>query len=166
MHQISKSISNTSEKRNLSRLEIKEQIENLGRKCYIYACDLGDKGSVSETIHEILTNPSITSKIDILLNAAGIQRRVAAEDYSQETYEEVMQVNMGATFTLCREIGKYWITNGIKGAIINTASLASFQGGVNMAGYAVSKGGVAMLTKALSNEWAMHGIRVNALAPG
>ena len=65
-----------------------------------------------------------------------------------------------------REVGKKWIEDGIPGRIINVASLASFQGGVRMAGYAASKGGIAMLTKALSNEWAKHGIRVNAIAPG
>lgn len=75
-------------------------------------------------------------------------------------------MNLGAAFTLCREMGKYWIKNGINGSLINTASLASFQGEVRMSGYAVSKGGIAMLTKALSNEWATHGIRVNAIAPG
>ncbi|CRG82730.1 2-deoxy-D-gluconate 3-dehydrogenase [Talaromyces islandicus] len=148
--------------RDLSQTETKEQIEKLGRRCSTYACDLELKDSVSRVIREVLSN----HEIHILLNAAGIQRRVSAEDYDQETYEEVMQVNLGATFTLCRETGKYWIKNGIKGSLINTASLASFQGGVRMSGYAVSKGGIAMLTKALSNEWATHGIRVNAIAPG
>lgn len=102
----------------------------------------------------------------LVVNAAGIQRRLPAAEYSQLAYDEVMQTNVGATFTMCREIGNYWIESGVKGSITNTASLASFQGGVRMAGYAVSKGGVAMLTKALSNEWAIHGVRVNAIAPG
>lgn len=105
-------------------------------------------------------------KFEILVNAAGIQRRADATEYTQELLDEVMQVNMNSPFAICREVGKKWIENGIPGRIINVASLASFQGGVRMAGYAASKGGISMLTKALSNEWAKHGIRVNAIAPG
>jgi len=78
----------------------------------------------------------------------------------------VITVNLSSAFLLCRDIGKYWIENKIKGVIINTASLATFQGGINMAAYTASKGAVGQLTKALSNEWAPHGIRVNAIAPG
>jgi 2-dehydro-3-deoxy-D-gluconate 5-dehydrogenase len=81
-------------------------------------------------------------------------------------YDEIMQVNLRATFILCRDMGKYWIENNIKGRIVNTASLATFQGGINMAAYSASKGAVGQLTKALSNEWLPHGIRVNAIAPG
>jgi 2-deoxy-D-gluconate 3-dehydrogenase len=100
------------------------------------------------------------------VNVAGIQRRSAAEDFAQDIYDEIIQVNLSATFSLCRDTGKYWLDNNIKGSIINTASIATFQGGVGMAAYATSKGGVGQLTKALSNEWAIKGIRVNAIAPG
>lgn len=111
---------------------------------------------------------TVTAEHDfqILVNVAGIQRRIAAQDFPQEVYDEVLQVNLGATFTLCRDAGNHWLQHGINGRIINTASLASFQGGINMAAYAASKGGVNQLTKALSNEWASRGIRVNAIAPG
>ncbi|KAH8693239.1 hypothetical protein BGW36DRAFT_437165 [Talaromyces proteolyticus] len=126
--------------RNVSQTETQNQIENLGRKCFIYAADLEIKDEASKVIPEIFSR----HKTDILVNAAGIQRRFAAVDYSQETYDEVMQVNMGSTFRLCRELGKHWIANNIKGVIINTASLASFQGG------------------ALSNEWAIHGIHTRS----
>ena len=105
-------------------------------------------------------------KIDILLNAAGIQRRFPATEFTQEIWDEVINVNLNSVFVLCRDMGKYWIENKIKGVIINTASLATFQGGINMAAYAASKGAVGQLTKALSNEWLPHGIRVNAIAPG
>ena len=83
-----------------------------------------------------------------------------------ETWDEVMNVNLSSVFLLCRDMGNYWIENSIKGVIINTASLATFQGGINMTAYTASKGAVGQLTKALSNEWAPHGIRVNAIAPG
>jgi 2-deoxy-D-gluconate 3-dehydrogenase len=74
-------------------------------------------------------------------------------------------------FTLCRDVGAYMLTrtpnsSGHRGSIINVASLVSFQGGLTVPAYAAAKGGVAQLTKALSNEWASKGINVNAIAPG
>lgn len=140
----------------------KAGIEAAGRKCHSYQCNLLDKEAVADLI------PTVTKdhKVDILVNVAGIQRRAAAEDFSWETFEEVMQINLAATFVLCRDIGKYWIENKIKGKIINTASLATFLGNLRMTVYAMSKGGVGQLTKALANEWAEKGINVNAIAPG
>ncbi|GMF73340.1 hypothetical protein AFCA_003271 [Aspergillus flavus] len=84
---------------------------------------------------------------------------------------QVLQVNLSTIFTLCRDIGAYMLTrtpdsSGHRGNIINIASLVSFQGGLTVPAYAAAKGGVAQLTKALSNEWAAKGINVNAIAPG
>jgi 2-deoxy-D-gluconate 3-dehydrogenase len=82
----------------------------------------------------------------------------------------VLQVNLSTVFTLCRDFGAYMLTrktnSGHRGSIINIASLVSFQGGITVPAYASAKGGVAQLTKALSNEWASKGINVNAIAPG
>jgi 2-deoxy-D-gluconate 3-dehydrogenase len=82
-------------------------------------------------------------------------------------------VNLTSIFTLCRDIGAYMLTRapaadgtGHRGSIINVASLVSFQGGITVPAYAAAKGGIAQLTKALSNEWASKGINVNAIAPG
>ena len=125
-------------------------------------CELGDKHDVATLVARVTSK----HKINILLNIAGIQRRAEATDYTLEAVEEVIQVNLNATFVLCRDMGKYWIDNNMPGKIINTASLASFIGSVRIVGYAMSKGGVAQLTKALSNEWASKGINVNAIAPG
>jgi 2-dehydro-3-deoxy-D-gluconate 5-dehydrogenase len=105
-------------------------------------------------------------RIDILFNVAGIMYRCDAADYPEADLDRVMDVNFNSTFILCRDMGKYWIANKINGRIINTASLATFQGGIRMAAYSASKGAIGQLTKALSNEWARHGIRVNAIAPG
>lgn len=97
---------------------------------------------------------------------AGILERHAAVDYPYDAYEEVMQVNLGSTFILCQEIGKYWMSNDMPGKIINACSLTTFLGSVNLAAYTMSKAGVGQLTKNLSNEWAAKGINVNAIAPG
>ncbi len=84
---------------------------------------------------------------------------------------QILQVNLTTVFTLCRDVGAHMLEHrpgpgGRRGAIINVASLLSFQGGITVPAYAASKGGVAQLTKALSNEWAGKGICVNAIAPG
>lgn len=148
--------------RNASQGETKAAIEALGRKCSVYTADLAVPSEIEGLIQRIRED----HEFQILVNVAGIQRRLAAHTFPDEAYDEVLQTNLKATFKLCKDTGKYWIDNGIKGCIINTASLASFQGGINMVAYAASKGGVNMLTKALSNEWAGKGIRVNAVAPG
>jgi 2-deoxy-D-gluconate 3-dehydrogenase len=109
--------------------------------------------------------------MDILLTCAGIQKRHAPQEFPDDDWNTVVQVNMTTVFTLCRDFGAYLLskprpTHGSRGRIINIASLLTFQGGINVPAYAASKGGVAQLTKALSNQWAGEGINVNAIAPG
>lgn len=83
---------------------------------------------------------------------------------------QVMHVNLDAVFVLARDVGAYMLTRlpdegdqAHRGSIINVASLVSFQGGLNVPAYAAAKGGVAQLTKALSNQWAGRGVNVNAV---
>lgn len=107
----------------------------------------------------------------ILLTCAGIQKRHPAHQFPIEDWNTVLQVNLTTIFTLCRDFGAYLLSKpapatGTRGNIINVASLLTFQGGITVPAYAASKGGVAQLTKALSNEWASKGIQVNAIAPG
>ncbi|KAK4081191.1 uncharacterized protein Triagg1_2723 [Trichoderma aggressivum f. europaeum] len=140
----------------------KQSIEALGRKCHIVVADLSDRSNV----HGLIASVTEAHHIDILINNAGIMRRYPATETSQEVLDEVMEVNFNGPFILCRDMGRYWIDNKIDGRLINIASLSTFQGGVRMAAYSSSKGAVGQLTKALSNEWAQHKIRVNAIAPG
>lgn len=103
--------------------------------------------------------------MDILLNTAGIQRRCTSEDFSEKDWDDVIAVNLSAMFFYCQLAAQNMIQHG-KGKIINIASMQSFFGGITIPAYAASKGGVAQLTKALSNDWAGKGINVNAIAPG
>lgn len=104
-------------------------------------------------------------RLDILINNAGIHDRRSCLDLPVEDWDRVMELNITAVFHLCKLAGTFMIPQG-SGKIINMASMLSFIGGFNATAYAVSKGGVAQLTKSLSNEWAMKGIQVNAIAPG
>ncbi len=104
--------------------------------------------------------------IDILVNNAGIIRRSDALDFNEHDWDEVMNVNLKAVFFLSQAVARQLVARRRPGKIINVASMLSFQGGVRVASYTASKSGLAGLTKLLANEWAPHGINVNAIAPG
>jgi 2-deoxy-D-gluconate 3-dehydrogenase len=106
------------------------------------------------------------SRIDILINNAGTIRRAPAVEYSDDDWTAVIEVNLSSVFRLSKLAGRQMIEKERRGKIVNIASLLSFQGGITVPAYAAAKGGVAQLTKALANEWAKHGINVNAIAPG
>lgn len=104
-------------------------------------------------------------KLDVIVNCAGIQYRSQSEDFPLEQWQKVLDINLTAVFHLSKLAGQVMLKQK-HGKIINIASMLSFFGGYTVPAYAASKGGIAQLTKALSNEWAQYGINVNALAPG
>lgn len=148
--------------RSPEQSDVKEEIEALGRKCLIVPCDLENVEQVKAAIPHVVSH---FGKIDILVNNAGIQRRSPSVDFSEQDWDDVINVNLKTVWLLCQQAGRYMVPNG-KGKIINMASLLSFQGGLTVPAYAAAKGGVAQLTKALSNEWAKHNVNVNAIVPG
>jgi 2-deoxy-D-gluconate 3-dehydrogenase len=99
------------------------------------------------------------------VNNAGIIRRAPAADHTDADWDAVIRVNLDGVFAACRAAGRHMLARG-SGKIVNIASLLSFFGGITVPGYAASKGAVAQLTKALSNEWSGKGVQVNAIAPG
>jgi 2-deoxy-D-gluconate 3-dehydrogenase len=103
---------------------------------------------------------------DILVNNAGVIRRNAAEDFGEEDWDAVMDVNLKAAFFTSQAFAREVFARGGTGRIVNIASLLSFQGGIRVSSYTASKHGIAGITKLLANEWAARGINVNAVAPG
>jgi 2-deoxy-D-gluconate 3-dehydrogenase len=124
--------------------------------------DLTDRKGLSRGFEESL---GILGNVDILVNCQGIQRRYPAEEFPLDAWDDVIETNLTTVFELCQLAGRVMLENGY-GKIINIASMNSFTGGITIPAYAASKAGVALLTKALSNEWASRGINVNAIAPG
>jgi len=142
--------------------EVEREVLATGRKFLAYACDLSDRKAVSSFLAELTSDHP---DLDILVANAGTIRRAPAAEHSDEDWDHVIDVNLRSQFVMAREIGKQMLQRG-HGKIVFTASLLSFQGGITVPGYAASKGAIAQLTKALSNEWAGKGINVNAIAPG
>jgi len=103
--------------------------------------------------------------LDILIASHGLVHVEPALEHSRAGWDAVLATNLTSVFELCRLAGTIFIGQGA-GKIVNVASMLSFSGGMNVVSYAASKGGVAQLTKALANEWARHGVNVNAIAPG
>lgn len=135
-------------------------VEGTGRTFTPLSADFSERAAVTALAADLSGRD-----VDILINNGGTIRRAPAADHSDEDFDYVVDVNLRATFILSREVGRTMMERG-HGKIVNTTSLLSFQGGVNVPGYTASKSAVAGLTKALANEWAPLGVNVNAVAPG
>lgn len=124
--------------------------------------DLSQRASLPQVFEKAL---GLLGRLDILVNAQGIQRRFPAEEFPMEEWDRVLEINLTSIFELCQLAGRVMLKQG-KGKIVNIASMNSFTGGITIPAYSASKAGVALLTKALANEWSSRGISVNAIAPG
>ena len=142
--------------------DVEKDVTALGRSFKAYQCDFADRQALYSFIERVKSD---TERIDVLVNNAGTILRKPAAEHPDEYWDQVVEVNLSAQFVLSREFGKDMVARG-SGKIIFTASLLTFQGGITVPGYAASKGGIGQLTMALANEWARHGVNVNAIAPG
>ena len=142
--------------------ETVDKIKALGRRCIGVQADLIDTKVIPKIIDATIAE---YGRLDILVNCAGIIRRAPAIEFSEQDWDDVIQINQKSLFFLCQAAAKEMLKQK-KGKIINIASLLSFQGGIIVPSYAAAKSAVAGLTKALANEWAPLGINVNAIAPG
>ena len=139
-----------------------EAITKIGKQAFPVTGDLSDGETPARLIEKTIEH---FGQLDILVNNAGTIRRAPAVDYSEDDWQKVIEVNLSSVFRLSQLAGRHMIERG-SGKILNIASLLSFQGGITVPAYAASKGGVAQLTKALANEWAVKGVNINAIAPG
>jgi 2-deoxy-D-gluconate 3-dehydrogenase len=137
-------------------------IEAAGRRALALTADLGRPDAAVAVVEQVA---QALGRIDILVNNAGIIRRAAALETELADFQAVLDVNLISVWALAQAAGRRMLAQG-HGKIINIASLLAFQGGIRVPAYTASKHAVAGLTKALANEWAGHGINVNAIAPG
>jgi 2-dehydro-3-deoxy-D-gluconate 5-dehydrogenase len=142
--------------------EVQRRVTALGRAFTPYRVDLADRAAARDLAATLAGG---ARPVDILVNNAGTIRRAPAARHGDDDWDHVLEVDLSAPFVLAREIGRGMVDRG-RGKIIFTASMLSFQGGVNVVGYAAAKSAVLGVTRALANEWAGHGVNVNAIAPG
>jgi len=143
--------------------ETLQAIVNIGVKSHSIKADLESANDLNDIIAEVITK---LGGADILINNAGIIKRNKAIDFTPQDWDVVMNVNLRTLFFLSQAFARYLMEEKRGGKIINIASMLTFQGGIRVPSYTASKSGVGGLTKALANEWAPHGINVNAIAPG
>jgi 2-deoxy-D-gluconate 3-dehydrogenase len=144
--------------------EVGAKVRAAGRRFTGHAVNFADRAALKAFAAKMEAEP-----IDILVNNAGTIKRMPAAEHPEEWWDEVIETNLSAQFLLTQAVGRGMIARGKGGKggkVIFTASLLTFQGGINVPGYAASKGGVGQLTMAFANEWAGKGIQVNAIAPG
>lgn len=151
--------------RRVERLEeVKVEIEKLGVRCFAVKCDVSDVAEIKSAVKDINEH---FGTIDILINNAGLGLAEPAESQSDKTWETMMDVNVNGVYYFAREVGKIMLDKQY-GKIVNIGSIHSTvaMAGSPLSAYCTTKGAVEMMTKALANEWAQHGITVNAVGPG
>lgn len=160
--------------RDITNTKTHDEIVAAGGSCDIVLCDLANREDASKVVDRAL---AIVGRLDILVNNGGMLQRADTVDVKAEEWDyvsqipyalltsQVMNVNLNSLFVICQAAGRHFIPRKA-GNIINIASLNSYIGGSRVVSYSAAKGAVATVTKALSNEWSRHNIRVNAIAPG
>lgn len=142
--------------------DIERKVQALGRKFYRYVCDFSDRKALYAFIARVREEHP---RVDILFNNAGNILRKPAAEHPDGYWDKIIETNLSAQFILAREFGRDMVERR-SGKIVFTCSLLTFQGGINVPGYAASKAGVGELVMAQSNEWAKYGVNVNGIAPG
>jgi 2-deoxy-D-gluconate 3-dehydrogenase len=142
--------------------EVAAGVRAAGGHFSAYRVDFADRRAVAGFASEL---DNLGRPVDILVNNAGTIARRPAAAHTDDLWDHVLAVDLSSQFVLTRAVGAGMLRRR-SGKVIFTASLLSFQGGINVPGYAAAKHGIAGLTKALSNEWASQGVNVNAIVPG
>ena len=144
-------------------IEAEKILKDEGIAVDVMICDVADAASVEQMVQQTIEK---NSKIDVLVNNAGLTWGAPAESMPLERWRQVIDANITGTFLMSQAVGRSMLEHK-KGAIVNVASIAGLGGGqLNTVGYNASKAAVINLTRALAIEWAARGVRVNAIAPG
>ena len=139
-----------------------EAIQQLGRRSLAVASDVTSRASL-EALHDAVL--AAFPQVDILLNCAGITRRMPTLDWTDAAWDAIFDVNVKGTLRACQIFGRDMVARR-SGRIINIASLSTFVAFHEVAAYGASKAAVGALTKSLAAEWAPFHVLVNAIAPG
>ena len=142
--------------------ETAEKVAALGRRFVAIEANLSSLEPIERIVQETLGG---LGGLDILVNNAGLIRRADAVDFSEQDWDDVMNVNIKSAFFMAQAAGRHFIAQG-RGKIVNIASMLSFQGGIRVPSYTASKSGIAGITRLLANEWGAKGVNINAIAPG
>ena len=142
---------------------LSEELNRQGFRTHAVRADISDRAEIRSSYAEAMK--IFGNSLDIMVNAAGIQRRHPSEEFPESEWDEVLAVNLTAPWLYIQLAANTMIPAG-HGKIITIASLQSFIGGITIPAYTAAKGGISQLTKTLSNDWARKGININAIAPG
>jgi len=142
--------------------ETAAEIERRGRQTLHLCSDVRNRASLEELLSASLQR---FTKVDILINCAGIIKRMPTLTMPEEEWADILDINLTGTLRACQIFGKHMLERGY-GRIVNIASLNSFVALNEVAAYAASKAGVVSLTRSLAVEWSKKGVNVNAIAPG
>ncbi|MEY4243725.1 MAG: hypothetical protein RLZZ245_1310 [Verrucomicrobiota bacterium] len=150
--------------RDLAALDgVRREIEGLGRRCYPIALDVTSFESIQAAVCEVKTQ---VGRVDILVNNAGCNVRKPAVEIRWEDWNLVLDTNLRGTFFVAQQVANELMIPAAYGRIINIGSVTSVAGYAGLAPYCASRGGTKQLTMSLADDWGVHGITVNCLAPG
>jgi NAD(P)-dependent dehydrogenase (short-subunit alcohol dehydrogenase family) len=141
-----------------------QELRSRGHRALKVVVDARDSRQVEDMVRQTVDE---FGRIDILVNnAGGLKEWVPIVDMSEEVWDEIFAVNLKTAFLCSREVGKVMIARGTAGSVINFSSIGGFSNRLGLVHYGAAKGAVRLFTDGLAKEWAPHGIRVNAIAPG
>lgn len=146
---------------NLSNIVTK--LEAMGTRVVPVALDLCAQSSIEQATAQVI---KAVGHVDVLVNNAGVTLRKAALDVTPDEWDAVIRTNLTGTFFMSQQMGRHLVSSGRPGCVINVASTHGVVGVALRSAYGISKAAIIHMTKMLAIEWAQHGIRVNAIAPG
>jgi len=139
------------------------KLEAMGTKVVALALDIRSPASIEKALDEAA---GALGRLDVLVNNAGVTLRKKALEVTAQEWETVMATNVTGTFFMSQRMGRHLIDSGRPGCIINMGSTHGLVGMAGRSTYGISKAAISHMTRMLAIEWAEHGIRVNAIAPG